>query len=312
VGTTTYYVSQVNTATTCEGPRATLVVTINPIPGAPTGTGAPICGSGTANLTASGCTGTYKWYDVATGGTSIGTGATFTTPNISATTTYYVSCTSAAGCEGPRTAVIATVNPIPTDPTVTPNSRCGTGTVVLSAAGCTGGTLNWFNAATGGSSLGTGTTFTTPSLTTTTTYYVSCTINGCTSGRTPVTATINPIPGAPNGIDGTSCGPGPVLIGASGCTGTYTWYDVATGGTAIGTGSSFNTPPLSLANNGNSASYNFYVSCISAAGCEGPRTTVQATVRPVDPGSIAADQTICAGQDPVAFTGVAATSLKTM
>jgi hypothetical protein len=86
-----------------------------------------------------------------------------------------------------------TVNPIPTISTTTPASICGTGTVNLGATTASG-TLNWYAAASGGVSLGTGTSYTTPSISATTTYYVDVTLNGCTSARTAVTATINSVP----------------------------------------------------------------------------------------------------------------------
>jgi len=74
----------------------------------------------------------------------------------------------------------------------TPDSRCGTGTVVLGAT-CYIGTINWYATSTGGASLGTGTSFTTPSITTTTTYYVDATECGSSSTpRTAVIATVNP------------------------------------------------------------------------------------------------------------------------
>ncbi|RYE17118.1 MAG: hypothetical protein EOP51_24495, partial [Sphingobacteriales bacterium] len=281
---------------------ATVTVSINPIPVAPTANGTTICGAGTAVLTASGCSGgTLKWYDAATGGNQIGTGGSFTTPSISATTSYWVSCTSSSNCEGPRTQVTATVNTIPSAPTGVNGARCGNGTVSLTASGCTGGTLNWYANPTGGSPLGTGTNFTTPNLGATTTYYVSCTVAGCEGPRTAVTATINPVPGSLTAVDGTSCGPGTVTLDAIGCTGTLTWYNASTGGTSIGTGSPFTTPAISN-------TMPFFVSCVSAAGCEGPRTQVMATIRPVNAGSISADQTICNGGDPVVFTSVDATS----
>jgi hypothetical protein len=85
----------------------------------------------------------------------------------------------------------------PTITGTTPNSRCGTGTVVLSAT-ASAGTINWYIAATGGTSIGTGTSFTTPSISTSTTYYVDATNASCTTAtRTAVTATINLIPNAP-------------------------------------------------------------------------------------------------------------------
>jgi hypothetical protein len=61
------------------------------------------------------------------------TGNDFTTPNISANTTYYVDVTS-NGCTSSKTAVfLATINTIPTI-TSSPGSRCGSGRVLLQAA----------------------------------------------------------------------------------------------------------------------------------------------------------------------------------
>jgi hypothetical protein len=72
------------------------------------------CGEGSVTLEATSSAGTISWYDIETGGSSLGTGTSFTTPSISATTTYYVEATD-AGCTTPsRTAVVATVIPVPT------------------------------------------------------------------------------------------------------------------------------------------------------------------------------------------------------
>ena len=55
----------------------------------------------------------------------------------------------------------------------TPGLRCGTGTATAGATGSAGTTIKWYANATGGSALGTGTTFTTPSINSTTTYYAA-------------------------------------------------------------------------------------------------------------------------------------------
>lgn len=77
---------------------------------------------------------------------------------------------------------------------VTEGTSCGSGTVVLSATGSTGTTsYRWYTSETGGSSIvgATNATFTTPSLTTTSTYYVTAFNGSCESlVRTPVVATI--------------------------------------------------------------------------------------------------------------------------
>jgi hypothetical protein len=85
-------------------------------PTVPTGTGGSVCGTGTVVLSASGSTptgGVYTWYAALSGGVSLGTGATFTTPSLKVTTTYYVDYTQGGTTSTPRTAVVATVNAAP-------------------------------------------------------------------------------------------------------------------------------------------------------------------------------------------------------
>ena len=53
------------------------------------------CGLGTVNLSAAGTGSTIYWYTTATGGTPVGTTSPFTTPLISATTTYYAAAVNA-------------------------------------------------------------------------------------------------------------------------------------------------------------------------------------------------------------------------
>ncbi|HWZ15670.1 MAG TPA: PKD-like domain-containing protein, partial [Mucilaginibacter sp.] len=104
------------TAYGCTGPAFNYSVTVNPTPAAPTASGATICPGSSATLTATAPGGTYQWYDAASGGTLLFTGATYTTSPLTTTTTYYVQAISTAGCPGPRSAVTVTVRP-PVDPT---------------------------------------------------------------------------------------------------------------------------------------------------------------------------------------------------
>ncbi|MCF8277074.1 MAG: M4 family metallopeptidase [Flavobacteriales bacterium] len=71
------------------------------------------------------------------------------------------------GCISERTAVLAAIAEAPS---VQNAARCGSGSVSLSATGS--GNLNWFDAASGGNQVNTGPTFATPSISTTTSYYV--------------------------------------------------------------------------------------------------------------------------------------------
>jgi hypothetical protein len=92
--------------------------------------------------------------------------------------------------------MLATItSTIPSAATSTGGSNCGTGTVSMTASGCSGGTgtVSWYGSLTGGSALSTGNNFTTPSISTTTTYYIDCTVSGCTSSsRSSAVATITP------------------------------------------------------------------------------------------------------------------------
>ncbi|XZF16585.1 T9SS type A sorting domain-containing protein [Chitinophagaceae bacterium MMS25-I14] len=297
--TASFWVSCTNAAG-CEGPRTQVTDTINAIPSAPSTTGAKRCGPGSVTLNASGCAGgTLKWYDAASGGNVVNTGSSYS-PNLSATASFWVSCTSAAGCEGPRTQVTDTINAVPSAPSTVGGSRCGPGTVTLSASGCAGGTLKWYDAASGGNVVNTGSSYS-PNLSATTSFWVSCmSAAGCEGPRTQVTDTINAIPSAPSTTGAKRCGPGSVTLNASGCAGgTLKWYDAASGGNVVNTGSSY-SPNLS-------ATASFWVSCTSAAGCEGPRTQVTDTINAVPsapstvgasrcgPGSVTLNASGCAG-----------------
>ena len=161
---------------------------------APTTTPASRCGTGIVSLAASGCTGTYTWYNTTTGGTSIGTGSTYS-PSISTTTTYYVEC-NAVGCTSSRASVTGTILTIPAAPTVTGGSNCGTGNVTLTTSACTGGTVQWYATQTGTTVLSSGTSFSLSSLTSSVVYFAACTdANTCVSAtRNYGVATINPVP----------------------------------------------------------------------------------------------------------------------
>ncbi|MFI0425640.1 MAG: T9SS type A sorting domain-containing protein [Flavobacterium sp.] len=136
-----------------------------------------ICLGATVNLSlqnvTSGTGVTYQWKSSTDGiaytAISGATNATLSvTPSVS---TYYVcdvTC-SAGPSTGTSTAVqIIFSNSIAS---TTPGTRCGTGTVDLGATASAGATVKWYSAITGGTALGTGTAFTTPSIAATTTYY---------------------------------------------------------------------------------------------------------------------------------------------
>ena len=147
---------------------------------------ASICGSGSVTLEATPLYGTVLWYDAPTGGTQLASGSTYTTPSLTTTTTYY-ALASVNGCStGLRVPVAATVTTIPSIVSVTNKTVCEPSSGALSASS-SAGVINWYDAPAGGTSLATGSTFITPVLNATKTYYVDATVNGCTTlSRTPV------------------------------------------------------------------------------------------------------------------------------
>lgn len=156
------------------------------------------CGAGVVTLEATPLYETVLWFNTPTGGTSLGSGLTFTTPILNTTTTYY-ALASINGCTtGLRTPVVATVTTIPSIVSVTNKTVCESSSGTLSAT-ASAGVINWYDAPVGGTSLFTGSTFITPVLNATKTYFVDATINGCTTlSRIPVTLTvqITPLPSA--------------------------------------------------------------------------------------------------------------------
>ncbi|MFV8341696.1 T9SS type B sorting domain-containing protein [Flavobacterium sp. XS2P39] len=159
---------------------ASTTITIPQITGT---TSASRCGSGTVMLQATASNGTIKWYDAAINGNLLTTGNSYTTPSLSITTTYYVE----VECPMSRIPVVATVNTIPSiTSTNTPVSRCGAGSVTLLATANIG-TINWYSTPTGGTIEATGTSFTLPNNTASTTYYAEAVNNGCVSmNRNPI------------------------------------------------------------------------------------------------------------------------------
>lgn len=151
------------------------------------------CDAGTVTLQATATAGTINWYDAPTAGNLKGSGASFTTPNITATTIFYTE-TAAAGCTTSRTAVEAKIINTPTiTSTNTPATNCGPGLFTLKATSSEG-TINWYSQ-NGGTIMGTGLSFTTPSISTNTTYYAEAVNNGCiNTTKSPVDLIVYPLP----------------------------------------------------------------------------------------------------------------------
>lgn len=123
-------------------------------PSAPTCGGTTICSGSTTSLTASGVSGnTFKWYDAATNGTIVYTGASFTTPVLTTAKSYWVTQSNGA-CESARTRVDVTVNQktLPIFTQIGP--LCATGTIPTLQTTSTNNIAGTWNPATINTSVG--------------------------------------------------------------------------------------------------------------------------------------------------------------
>ncbi|MDQ3110025.1 MAG: T9SS type A sorting domain-containing protein [Bacteroidota bacterium] len=200
------------------------------------------------------------------------TGATTPGITVGAAGGYWVTVTNAGGCMTTSAITNVTVIPVPVASITAggPATFCAGGSVTLTASG--GNTYLWSNGAT------------TSSITVTTsgTYNVTATNgSGCTDAATPVTVTVNPLPGANISASGplNFCIGGNVTLTASG-GGTYLWSNGAT------------TSGINV-----TAAGSFNVTATSAAGCTATSSTVNVTVDPQPTASITAGGplTFCSG-----------------
>ena len=182
-----------------------VMVAVNPVPIADAGVDVIICEGDSTTLTASGGA-SYLW----------STGATTASINVSpaATIIYTVTVTS-NGCSS-NDDVEVTVNPLPTANAGVDVSICEGDSATLTASG--GDSYLWSTGAT--------TASINVSPTSTTTYSVTATSNGCSSND-DVEVSVNTIPTANAGTDVTICEGDTTTLTASGGD-TYLWNTGAT------------------------------------------------------------------------------------
>lgn len=284
---TTYYLR--STVNGCSSGSIPVTAVVTPYPTAPIAANVPVCPGSPANLHADSY-GIISWYDVPTGGTPLIVSPDYTTPALTATTTYYVDNT-ANGCVSQRTPVVVTVNPTPDAPAVQPVTVCSGTSATLTASSVAGGTYNWYADPGALTLVGTGSPFQTPALTATTTYYAQTVSNGCVSSLTPVQVTVTPNPDAPTATVSQVCQNTPSVLKATAPGGNYEWYDAATGGNLLATGDTYTVPSLA-------ANTTYYVQT-TINGCVSARTAVNATIFPPATPPTATGTTICSGSSAV-------------
>ncbi len=199
---TTYYVE--NNVGSCKSSRVPMIVSMSGTPNDPTNTtpadSLTICPGESTTLSAvlgytTGLS-SYQnqWFDNASSTTPLGVGNTYIVPTgaINATTTYYLKTIRLSnGCYSNTIPVTITVSPAPTAPVnTTANSTiCNGQSAALSVSGS--GTVNWYSDAAGTNLVQSGSTFATPNLTASTTYYSIILGGSCNSAMTAIPVTVN-------------------------------------------------------------------------------------------------------------------------
>ncbi|MDZ7899671.1 MAG: SdrD B-like domain-containing protein [Arcicella sp.] len=217
--TTTTYTATCSGVACATDASANVRVTV--LPGATTPTiatsGTQICVGGEVTLTANNCNGTVLWSNSAT------TAAITVKPTV--TTTYTVQC-KVEGCGDAKTSepvVVRVGNPEAPTISSTPTSVCAGGSVVLTAVGCTSGTVIWSDGKTGNSI--------TENVNATTTYSAICKVGTCNSPESNKVTVSVIIPSVPtiSCATNTICAGTEITFIATGCEGTVNWSDGQTG-----------------------------------------------------------------------------------
>gem|GEM_PF-3319291 len=298
IGTFSWWVSQFNPTTGCEGPRAPINVTVNPNPAAPAVFNRQYClGDPTVSVVATPLANhNLEWYSDSTGSTTLA-GAPVPSSAAVDTFTYFVrQVSNLTGCASPRVRLTVVINPLPAAPSIDTTRLClSQAPAALSVSHPAGTSLEWFDADT--NLLG-GSVVVTALNVDTLLYWVRSiqTTTSCESPFSPHYVIVAAIPGVPVVRDTALCqGQTALPLHAYDTTGTNVqirWYLQSAGGTPI---SGPPTPSTLQA-----GIFTYYV-CLAVplSNCEGVRVPVQVTVLPQPPMPLANDTSYCTSPSPV-------------
>ncbi len=176
-----------------------------------------------------------------------------------------------------------------TIPSITTNATataCQGQTATIQATSNTG-TVYWYAASSGGTSIGTGDHFTTPPLNVPTNFYAVAHSNSCPDNtRTSITVNVISTPVISSNTPYYMCDKDQKAIDVTATSGTVSWYNSTTSTIVIGTGLHFIVPNIH-------SSTIFYAEA-NDSGCLSVRTPVQVIVYPL-PIAVEEDYDICNG-----------------
>jgi hypothetical protein len=278
-----FYTVTVTEATTCVASNTFSITEPAAVPAPVSDGDQTVCSDGTLTqtLTATATSDeTINWYDASTGGNLVAV------PQLVGvgTVTYYAEAFDGTCSSLTRTAVTLTINPAPVVTGGGDQTVCSDGNPNQTlTATATGGTITWYDAASGGNVVsvpelvGVGTV----------TYYAEASNGLCPSiGRASVTLTINPVPTVTGGGNQTVCyngNPNQTLT-ATATGGTITWYDAASGGNVV-------TSPVQVG----IGSVTYYAEASNGLCASLNRAAVVLTINntPATPGPIAGLTNVC-------------------
>ncbi|WP_436491547.1 gliding motility-associated C-terminal domain-containing protein [Chitinophaga sp. ARDCPP14] len=314
---TTQYFLTVNGDGICEGPStpqrvpATVTVTVNRHAVASDITAADQSGcAGNAVTMTAGSSVTnpvFTWYTDAELNHPIAAGASFTTPALSTSATYYVTVNGSDACEnfppnGKAVNIAIARKAVASDISVKDTVICSGNTVQLTASSSIASPVfNWYADPAHNQLLFTGASFTTPALSASANYYITVSGTGVcendpgTSKVVTVTVQRNSVTADATVAGMTICaGETATLVANSQLSNpVFNWYSDANRTSLIFTGPVFTTPVLA-------ATKNYYVAVSGNGVCEGPSTIPLSVTVAVNRHALAADittadQSICEG-----------------
>lgn len=233
---------------------------------------------------------TFRWYDAASGGTLLFTGNNFSTPALSNTATYFVSY-GTANCATARTSFTVNVSS-QAAPAVsgTSGSICAGENRSLTASAMGAADYYWYADPNGFNFLTSGSSFTTPPLNSSTTFYVAAlSAAGCESSLSAAAITVGSTPAAPVAPDQTFCESDVPILTANAAGNTLRWFNSSSSNTILGTGNTYSPGSLSA------GTYIYYVEAFNGT-CASIRTGITLTVNASPTAPTPANATVCSGE----------------